>query len=954
MIMKKRMGFIVIFIIIFVQSVFANPVTVYAESLKSSREGNLGDFANFTPIRDYSEGTFIDINALWAERKIKTAYEYGIINGVGSNRYEPSGFLKVMDALTIAAKIHAIYLYGDESDNVIATYKIQKDNGALAYCKSHNLIQDEFDGKLNAFITRAEMAHAWSRLLMDSDMQSQNIVLGLPDVTESTRYSDDIFRLYEVGILAGINESGAFAPDEKITRAECAAIFLNLIQKDKRLEGRTYKMNYFDATPINDLTGFNGFKTVINQKGVAVSVNNSGAIAVCQKLSDAKWEFVVNEKDISLYDIAVIGDEFIAIGDYDQTSSQSVVLRSVDGVYWMEKTIDRYRLFEIFTVNDIFFLTGRNPRNDYCLFKTSDFESFEQIAFSDDELVERFAPELLAEDNMMKSNAFFWPERITYFNGRYVVSGYVPHSPWEVEGLILTSIDLEKWEVGVNSSLSMPNLIQMGETLIVYGSNAESAYLGDLGMLGGGAGTVYPTSMYYTTDGLVFNQCSITFPTGAGGFSYITSSEDTFFGVGYKILGISADGENWITNDMPVNWGFAGYADGKYCAIGEKADGTGQVIMAQSLDGSSWITKEYSGAYTQLGVDGIALQHEGYFLSSRGLAVSKDLVTWESNFCTNYEPFIDSIYDGKQFVVITEQRVLVSEEGEDWNVMKDFGSKKDFFFRASHLKSIEYTNGNYIIYGLYWGNGWELYAWLSNDLVNWEERKVNVTGYENTNSSLNGAVVTVYEDKALLVYANPASSEIIIASSSDFTNFNRIKNVEQNKEVWFNKPVCIDGQWLFTANDIYSDTAKDMLYISIDLENFERIELPVKSVTNIIKYMDSYAIVSNNIEIVDNLNTESFKVSLTRDFKTFSNYTFPVTILDPNIYNGGNGYDMRNNNWGFIIGDTFFVLGEKVSYTKDFNKWYFVQGIPPNNYLTTSTNGKITIIGGVGIMAIIR
>lgn len=146
---------------------------------------------------------------------------------------------------------------------------------------------------------------------------------------------------------------------------------------------------------------------------------------------------------------------------------------------------------------------------------------------------------------------------------------------------------------------------------------------------------------------------------------------------------------------------------------------------------------------------------------------------------------------------------------------------------------------------------------------------------------------------------------------------------------------------------MYAEKVNDMLCISGDLENFKKVALPVKSVSNIVEYKEYYAIVSNN--------TGDNKITLTKDFKRFESFKFPLSEPDPNLFKSGlNAFDARDNNRAFVIGDTFFVLGEKVFYTNNFKDWKTLQGLPPNNYLTASSGGKTAVVGGVGIMAIVK
>lgn len=55
-------------------------------------------------------------------------------------------------------------------------------------------------------------------------LPSINNVQTLPDVTGSTKYSQEIFSLYNAGVLTGSDVFGTFKPNDNIIRAEAAAI----------------------------------------------------------------------------------------------------------------------------------------------------------------------------------------------------------------------------------------------------------------------------------------------------------------------------------------------------------------------------------------------------------------------------------------------------------------------------------------------------------------------------------------------------------------------------------------------------------------------------------------------------------------------------------------------------------------------------------------------------------
>ncbi len=52
----------------------------------------------------------------WFNSNVKMIYEYGIMNGISTNKFSPDGKVTVEEAITIAARINSIYKeYGDMS-----------------------------------------------------------------------------------------------------------------------------------------------------------------------------------------------------------------------------------------------------------------------------------------------------------------------------------------------------------------------------------------------------------------------------------------------------------------------------------------------------------------------------------------------------------------------------------------------------------------------------------------------------------------------------------------------------------------------------------------------------------------------------------------------------------------------------------------------------------------------
>jgi len=212
--------------------------------------------SNFTKVRNYEQDvTFADVpDNAWYRDAVASAYEYGIIEGKGEQRFDPYGEITWAEALAIAARIHAYYRYGEvEGRRQLNLYNREFTGfgigsrwwgGAEAYCRAEGLVRGQMHNQDDYWsptpINRARLIHFWVNILEPKDMARRNTVNRLPDVGAGTPHAADITLFFEAGIVGGVDERGTFLPDRNISRAEAATIFMNMINADSRHSGRTY------------------------------------------------------------------------------------------------------------------------------------------------------------------------------------------------------------------------------------------------------------------------------------------------------------------------------------------------------------------------------------------------------------------------------------------------------------------------------------------------------------------------------------------------------------------------------------------------------------------------------------------------------------------------------------------------------------------------------------------
>ncbi|MDR2168244.1 MAG: S-layer homology domain-containing protein [Clostridiales bacterium] len=143
------------------------------------------------PIMALAQLAFTDIGGHWAETYINYAVENGLMDGIADGLFDPDG------------------------DFVI-------DQAAATRAEFLRILSLEFDLR---------------------DMPRLNTVNSLPDITIDTPFFLEIVAFYEAGIVAGSTIDGvenSFAPFATLTRAQAAAIFMRIIDIERRVSGITY------------------------------------------------------------------------------------------------------------------------------------------------------------------------------------------------------------------------------------------------------------------------------------------------------------------------------------------------------------------------------------------------------------------------------------------------------------------------------------------------------------------------------------------------------------------------------------------------------------------------------------------------------------------------------------------------------------------------------------------
>lgn len=186
--------------------------------------------ASFQPIR--AEQSFADVpTSHWAHDYISQSYTLGLMSGTGGGQFSPSAQMQVAEIISLCVRLRDIYQGGD---GVLDQSGEHWYDSAVEQALELGLVtQGQFD-RYDRPATRAELAGLLAHALPETEYGAINQITALPDVTASTPYSQEIFTLYNAGILTGSDMHGTFTPERSITRAEVCALACRLALPETR------------------------------------------------------------------------------------------------------------------------------------------------------------------------------------------------------------------------------------------------------------------------------------------------------------------------------------------------------------------------------------------------------------------------------------------------------------------------------------------------------------------------------------------------------------------------------------------------------------------------------------------------------------------------------------------------------------------------------------------------
>lgn len=167
----------------------------------------------------------------WYYTAVKTCYELDLMKGNSATTFNPKGNVTLAQVITMAARVHKIYHEGTGDFESVGSkwYQAYAD-----YALEQGIIKSGDFSDYDKTATRAEMAYVFANALPSTEYNSINNISELPDVGSSTKYSTQIFSLYNAGIIAGNDKYGTFNPNSNIQRSETVAIILRVVDKTER------------------------------------------------------------------------------------------------------------------------------------------------------------------------------------------------------------------------------------------------------------------------------------------------------------------------------------------------------------------------------------------------------------------------------------------------------------------------------------------------------------------------------------------------------------------------------------------------------------------------------------------------------------------------------------------------------------------------------------------------
>ncbi|MCF0122696.1 MAG: S-layer homology domain-containing protein, partial [Ruminiclostridium sp.] len=219
--------------------------------------------------------TDVPVNA-WYYNDVKRSVELNLVNGIGNNKFDPTGKLTYGAAVKLAACIHQQKTQGSVTlKNGSPWYQSYVD-----YCKSKGIITKDYNWNANA--TRAGYMEIFESVLPASPNDEINYVPydSIPDVPADHPQRYSIYRLYRLGVVQGGDAQFNCSPNSDISRSEVATILVRMMDPTARKRFNT-------RTPLNIAKDIPTSVTVTRGQPVTLTTEACGGVTPYQY----EWEY---------------------------------------------------------------------------------------------------------------------------------------------------------------------------------------------------------------------------------------------------------------------------------------------------------------------------------------------------------------------------------------------------------------------------------------------------------------------------------------------------------------------------------------------------------------------------------------------------------------------------------------------------------------------------------------
>ncbi len=190
------------------------------------------DITKFPFTKEFSASTFTDVKSSdWFYGDVETSYKLGLMNGRSETEFVPAGSMTVAEAITIAARLNATY---NKKEISAAADGEAWYTPYVNYARSNGIIINNQFSDYTKVATRREVAQIFAYSVPNDWLGAINVFNNIPDVPTSDKAFKDIQKLYNAGIIVGVDEAYNFNPDADIKRSEISAIINRIALSENR------------------------------------------------------------------------------------------------------------------------------------------------------------------------------------------------------------------------------------------------------------------------------------------------------------------------------------------------------------------------------------------------------------------------------------------------------------------------------------------------------------------------------------------------------------------------------------------------------------------------------------------------------------------------------------------------------------------------------------------------